>query len=134
MQEIKSTRHSVYLCNYHFVFIPKYRKSILGGTVKTDMEDLFIKIAKKYEIEIVAMEIMPDHVHLFVNAPPRYSPAYIIKLFKGTSARFINQKYPELKKDSVSIWTRSYFVSTAGNMSADTVKRYIEDQWKNAKK
>ena len=133
MQEIKSTRHSVYLCNYHFVFIPIYRKDILIGTVKTDLEDLFAKIAKKYEIEIIALEIMPDHVHLFVNALPRHYPAYIIKLFKGTSARFINQKYPELKKHSVSIWTRSYFVSTAGNMSADTVKRYIEDQWKNAK-
>lgn len=133
MQEIKSTRHSVYLCNYHFIFTPKYRKDILIGTVKTDLEDLFAKIAKKYEIGIITLEIMPDHVHLFVNAPPRHSPAHIIKLFKGTSARFINQNYPELKKDSVSIWTRSYFVSTAGNMSADTVKRYIEDQWKNAK-
>jgi putative transposase len=133
MQEVKSTRHSVYLCNYHFVFIPKYREDILIGRVKIDLEDLFAKIAKKYEIEIIALEIMPDHVHLFVNALPRHSPAYIIKLFKGTSARFINQKYPELKKHSVSIWTRSYFVSTAGNMSADTVKQYIEDQWKNAK-
>jgi len=133
MQEVKSTRHSVYLCNYHFVFIPKYRKAILNDAVKIDLEELFRKVALKYEIEIIAMEIMPDHVHLFVNALPRQSPAYIIKLFKGTSARFINQKYPELKQHSVSIWTRSYFVSTAGNMSADTVKRYIEDQWKNAK-
>lgn len=133
MQEVKSTRHSVYLCNYHFVFIPKYRRDTLNGAVKEDVEEVFRKVAKKYEIEIIAMEIMPEHVHLFVNAPPRYAPAYIIKLFKGTSARFINQKYPELKEHSVSIWTRSYFVSTAGNMSADTVKRYIEDQWKNAK-
>ena len=106
--------------------------ALLSGVVRTDLEELFRKIALKYEIEIIAMEILPDHVNLFVNAPPRHSPAYIVKLFKGTSARFINQKYPELKQHSVSIWARSYFVSTAGNMSADTVKRYIEDQWKNA--
>lgn len=125
--QLKSTRHAKYLCNYHFVFIPKYRKSILDK-YKDDLKEIFHQIAEKWGFEILALEIMPDHVHLFVSAPPKYAPAQIIKIFKGASSRELGKRYPESKTSS-SLWTRSYFVATAGNVSADVIMEYIKEQY-----
>jgi len=126
--QLKSTRHAKYLCNYHFVFIPKYRKSILDK-YKDDLKEIFYQIAEKWGFEILALEIMPDHVHLFVSAPPKYAPAQIIKIFKGASSRELGIRYPEAKIKGSSLWTRSYFVATAGNISADVIMEYIKEQY-----
>ena len=85
--KVKSTRHAKYQIAYHFVWIPKYRKSILKGEIKEFLEELFKEIAQEYGFEILAMEVMPDHIHLFVSAPPKYSPSTIVKIFKGISAK-----------------------------------------------
>jgi putative transposase len=124
--QYKSTRHVKYLCNYHFVWIPKYRRTILTGKVAEYAKEVLKNIAKELDCEIIALEVMPDHVHLFVNCPPRYSPAYLANYFKGKSARLILKKFPLGKG---KLWTRSYFVSTAGNVSNETIKKYIEEQW-----
>jgi len=87
-------------------------------------------ITEELGCEIIALEVMPDHVHLFVNCPPRYSPSYLANYFKGKSARLVLKKFPELRKYmGGKLWTRSYFVSTAGNVSSETIKKYIEEQW-----
>ncbi len=127
--KVKSTRHAKYQIVYHFVWIPKYRKPILKGEIKEFLERLFEEIAQEYGFEILAMEIMPDHIHLFVSAPPKYSPSTIAKIFKGVSAKKLFQKFPELRKEywKNHLWAPSYYVATAGQVSAETIRRYIEE-------
>ncbi len=117
----------VFLVNYHLVFCPKRRRRILVGAVKTRLEEIIHETAPEIECEVLALEVMPDHVHLFVSAVPQYAPNEIVGRFKGKSARLIRQEFPLLKR-MPSLWTRSYFVSTAGNVSTETIKRYIEEQ------
>ncbi|WP_338598506.1 IS200/IS605 family transposase [Sulfolobus tengchongensis] len=122
----KSTRHVKYLCNYHFVWIPKYRKAVLEP-IAEELKQTLINIAEELGCDVLTIEIMQDHIHLFVNCPPRYAPSYLANYFKGKSARQILKKHPELKiKDG--LWTRNYFVATAGNVSTETIKKYIESQ------
>jgi len=127
--KVKSTRHAKYQIAYHFVWIPKYQKSILKGEIKEFLEELFKEIAQEYGFEILAMEVMPDHIHLFVSAPPKYSPSTIVKIFKGISAKKLFQKFPELRKEywKNHLWAPSYYVGTAGQVSAETIRRYIEE-------
>lgn len=126
----KSTRHVKHLCNYHFVWIPKYRREVLAGEVAEYTKGILRSIAEELGCEVIAIEVMQDHIHLFVNCPPRYAPSYLANYFKGKSARLILKKFPELRKyTNGKLWTRSYFVSTAGNVSSETIKKYVEEQW-----
>ena len=122
----RKTRHSTYNINYHFVWIPKYRRPILTGPIRVDLESLMTEYAAKNEVEILSLSIQPDHVHLFVSAPPRFSPAQLINLFKGATARELLQRYPKLKRRG-SLWTRSYYVGTAGTVSSETIQHYIDE-------
>lgn len=119
----KSTRNAKYNLNYHFVWIPKYRRPVLKGKKAEKVMKLLEEIAEQKDLEILEMEVMKDHIHLFVSAPPRLSPSKIINWFKGISARRYNQLYDDRIK-----WTRSYFVGSAGNVSAETIERYIQEQ------
>ncbi|AAD35859.1 transposase [Thermotoga maritima MSB8] len=123
---IKKTRWSHYNLNYHFVWIPKYRRKILVGSIAEELERILRNTAKQHGIEILALSIQPDHVHLFVSAPPRFSPAEIANLFKGVSARKLLEKFPELRTKE-GLWARSYYVGTAGDVSEETIRRYIEE-------
>lgn len=120
---MKSTRHAKYNINYHFVWIPKYRKPILSN-IKKELEEILCKIAEDKELEILELKIQDDHIHLFVSSPPANSPSLIINWLKGISARVYNHKYgkPKLK------WTRSYYVGTAGKVTEESIRRYIEEQ------
>ena len=131
--KLRKTRHSVYNINYHFVWIPKYRRSILNGQIKADLEGLIKSYAKKNEVEILSLSIQQDHVHLFVSSPPRFSPSQLINLFKGATARELLKRYPNLNGRSAAkrrgrMWTRSYYVGTAGTVSAKTIEHYIAEQ------
>ena len=117
-----------YLCNYHFVWIPKYRKDLLVEDVAKYIKEVLKSIANELGCEIITLEVMPDHIHLFVNCPPRYSPSYLANYFKGKSARLVLKKFPELRTNR-KLWTRSYLVSTDSNVSSDTIRKYIEEQW-----
>lgn len=123
---IKKTRWSHYNINYHFVWIPKYRRKILTGDVAKLIEDLFFKIAKDHKIEIKSLSIQPDHIHLFVSAPPRYAPSEIVNIFKGISARKLLEKFSSLRTKH-GLWARTYYVGTAGAVSEETIRRYIEE-------
>ena len=122
--DVRSTRHSKYNINYHLVWIPKYRRPILIGEVATHLSDIFHTIADKKGLEILSMEIMPDHIHLFISSPPQNAPSLIINWFKGISARMYNYWYG----DTPIRWTNSYYVGTAGTVTAETIKKYIEEQ------
>ncbi|BDB99653.1 IS200/IS605 family transposase [Saccharolobus caldissimus] len=128
--EYKSTRYVKYLCYYHFVWIPKYRRGILIDEVAEYTKEILKSIAEELGCEIIALEVMPDHIHLFVNCPPRYSPSYLANYFKGKSARLVLKKFPDLRKHTGGkLWTRNYFISTAGNVSSEIIRKYIEEQW-----
>ena len=127
--EYKHFNNKVYLINYHFVWCPKRRKKVLIGDIKLQLEELIREIAINNNFDIIALEIMSDHVHLFISANPMISPHKVIKLFKGKTSRILRNKFPELLK-LPSLWTHSYFVSTAGNISNETIQKYIEMQSK----
>lgn len=118
--------HVKFLVNYHFVFIPKRRKKVLTGAIATRTRQIFAELAIEKNWDILALEVAPDHVHLFISVKPTDTPHLIIKAFKGRSSRYLRQEFPELLK-LPSLWTSSYFVSTAGNISSESVRKYIED-------
>jgi len=126
--EYKHNRTSVAMINYHIVFCPKYRRQLLKGKIKDRLEKITNGVALENNWEIIAKEVQPDHVHLFVSADVRSRPEIVVKRFKGRSSRYLRREFPELLK-MPTLWTRSYFLSTAGNVSASTIKKYIEQQW-----
>jgi Transposase and inactivated derivatives len=128
---LRSTRHTKYWCGYHFVWIPKYRRDVLVGDVAEYTKEVLNEIPRELECEPLALEVLPDHVHVFALCPPRHSPAYIVNYLKGKSARRILQMFPGLKSKATrgKLWSRSYLVATVGNVTADIVKKYVEEQW-----
>ncbi|MDF5732115.1 MAG: IS200/IS605 family transposase, partial [Rhizonema sp. PD38] len=114
MQQYRRKNHSISLVNYHLVWIPKRRKKILIGDVENRLRTIIWEVCLEKEWKIIALEIMPDHVHLFVNVPPEIAPHQVANAIKGRSSRLLRQEFPHLLK-LPSLWTSSYFVSTAGN-------------------
>lgn len=125
--EYRRNPHSVSLLNYHFVWCPKRRKPILVGNVTHRLQEIIFGLCKENNWFLIALEIMPDQVHLFLNADPSFAPSIIIKRIKGRASHHLRKEFPDLKK-LPTMWTPSYFVGTAGNVSSDTIKRYIEFQ------
>ncbi|MCG7840967.1 MAG: IS200/IS605 family transposase [Methanomassiliicoccales archaeon] len=125
--EYKHTTTKVFLINYHIVFCPKRRKAVLTGHIKERLENIIHEVASERHWTVMALEVMPDHVHLFISVEPNTSPNSVVKAFKGRSSRYMREEFPELLK-LPSLWTRSYFISTAGNVSSDTIHRYVENQ------
>ena len=128
-QDYRNTNTTVSLINYHFVFCPRYRRKVLVGNVETRLKELISGICAEHDWRILAMEVMPDHVHLFLNCLPTDSPASIMARIKGLTSRVLRKEFEHLSH-VVSLWTRSYFISTAGNVSSDTIRRYVEEQKK----
>jgi putative transposase len=128
MNEYRRTNTTVSLINYHFIFCPRYRRKIF---LRTDVEERFKQLVQELcvelEISIVALECDKDHTHLFLNALPTLSPADIMAKIKGLTSKKLREEFPHLQH-LPSLWTRSYFVSTAGNVSSETIKRYVEQQ------
>lgn len=125
--EYRHESNAVSLLNYHFVFIPKRRKKVLIGRIAERLQELICEVCNENRWKIIAMEIMPDHVHLFLNVKPTDDPASVIRKVKGRASRHLRQEFPELLK-LPTLWTPSYFVSTAGNICTETVKNYIAQQ------
>lgn len=126
--EYRRTKTTVSLINYHFVFCPRYRRKIFDNpTVDARFKKLVREVCENNEWNILAIETDRDHCHLFVNVQPSYSPSEVIRAIKGNTSRDLRQYFEHLSK-MPSVWTRSYFVSTAGNVSSTTIKRYVESQ------
>ncbi|MGB4453015.1 IS200/IS605 family transposase [Coprothermobacter proteolyticus] len=124
--QLRKTRWSLYNLNYHFVWIPKYRRRVLVEDVTEELEKLIFEIGKKHEIEVLSLSVQPDHIHLFVSAPPRLSPAQIANLFKGVSSKKLMEKFPYLRTKE-GLWSRTYYVGSAGTVSEETIRMYIEE-------
>lgn len=120
-------RTSLTFINYHFVWCPKRRKKVLTGNIAKRLEGLLYEKAYELDCQIMALEIMPDHVHLFISTPPTLAPDQVMFRLKGYTSRILRKEYPQLLK-LPSLWTRSYYCGTAGNMSSETIKKYIANQ------
>ncbi len=129
--EVRKTSHAVYDLKYHLVWIPKYRARILRGEAVVYLKHVFQEVAEEYGFWIDTMEVMQDHVHVFVAAPPKYSPSQLVQILKGISARELFKKFPQMRKDmwSGKIWSEGYFARSVGDaVTADIIRRYIEYQ------
>lgn len=118
----------VYKNQFHIVFCPKYRRKVLVRGVDVRLKELLNEIAQENDIVLKEVEIMPDHVHLFIEIDPRQSVHMAVRVLKGKSSRVLREEFPWLKMKIPSLWTRSYFSCTVGHINEDTVQRYIADQ------
>lgn len=124
----KRSTATVYNIGYHFIWCPKYRRKVLVGEIVDRLRNLLLQKASKIEVEVVQMEIMPDHVHLFVKAIPTNSPHFIVHQLKGYTSNILRQEFPSLKSRLPSLWTRSYYCESVGHVSEETICKYIEEQ------
>jgi len=120
--------HTVFKIEYHFVFVTKYRYQVLKGDVGLKVRDLIKQTCDFFEIEIKKGAVSPDHVHIFVSAPPNMAPSEIMSRIKGRSARKLFEVFPELKKRywGKHLWARGYFCVTSGEVTEEMIKNYIE--------
>lgn len=125
---VNKTRHAAYNINYHFVFCPKYRRPVLVGKVGDRLVELIHQIAKELGGEVIELVVRPDHVHLFTTFPPTLAPYQIMHRIKGATSHYLREEFPYLKSRLPSLWTRSYYVGTAGHVSSETIRKYIEAQ------
>jgi len=129
MDDYESLSHSVWDCKYHVVFIPKYRKKTLYGELRQRLGDVFRTLAKQKECQVVEGHLMPDHVHMLISIPPKYSVAQVVGYIKGKSAIHVARTFFDHKRNFVGqhFWARGYFVSTVGRDEA-TIREYIRNQ------
>ena len=124
----KSNNNIVYSCKYHIVWCPKYRRKILVGNVEIRLKELIVESCTNMNVDIIEMEIMPDHIHILIEVDPQFGVHKVIKNIKGKTSQILRDEFPELKTKLPSLWTNSYFVSTIGGAPLEVVKQYIESQ------
>lgn len=128
LQKYKSNRNVVYSSKYHVVWCPKYRRKILIDDIAERLEAILRETCDELQVEIIALEIMPDHVHLLVEVDPQFGIHRLVKRLKGRSSRYLRQEYAELRSRLPTLWTNSYFVSTVGGAPWSVIKKYVEEQ------
>jgi putative transposase len=119
---------AVFSLKFHLVWCPKYRRPVLVDIVAQRLEALLQEKAAELELTVHALEIMPDHVHLFVEADPRWSVAEMVNRLKGHTSRVLRREFPHLRSRLPTLWSRSYYAGTVGHVSETTVRKYIEAQ------
>ena len=121
-------RTCVYNLGYHIIWCPKYRRKVLIDDVETKLKELLIKKAEELNCKIETMEVMPDHVHLFLKIPPTLAIHFVIQQMKGCTATNLRKEFPQLVSKLPNMWTRSYYVESVGHISQETIEKYIADQ------
>ena len=124
----QTNKGSVYNVSYHIIWCPKYRRAVLVDDVAVRLKILLYEQAAKYGWIIEAMEVMPDHLHVFIKANPIDPVARIVAQLKGYTSHVLRNEFSHLRTKLPTLWTRSYYVETIGHISESTIKKYIEDQ------
>lgn len=119
----------MYDLGLHVVWCPKYRRRVLGGRVADRLDELIQEKAAERGWTVVALEVRPDCVHLFVKHDPKSSASYVANQFKGFTSRTLREEFPHLKSRLPTLWSSSYFAASVGSVSAETVRQYIDTQW-----
>ncbi|MDA8162206.1 MAG: IS200/IS605 family transposase [Desulfobacteraceae bacterium] len=129
MERYQKTSHVIYQCKYHFVWVPKYRFRIFDDKLRAELQGIIEQICNWKDYTILEGSIQPDHVHLFLSVPPKYSPSEVMRVLKGKSAERLMRGHEELRKKywGMHMWARGYFVSTAG-VDDETIRKYIAEQ------
>lgn len=126
--EYKSNKNVVYSCKYHVVWCTKYRRTVLEKGADERLKEVIMKVAKEFSIDIIEMEIMPDHVHLLMEVDPQFGIHRAVKIIKARSSKVLREEFSFVKSRVPTLWTNSYFVSTVGGAPLEKIKKYIEDQ------
>lgn len=124
----KNNNNVVYSCKHHVVWCPKYRRKVLVDGVNARLKELIDEICHELHIDVIEMEIMPDHVHLLMEVDPQFGIHKAVKQIKGRTSRILRQEFSWLQSRLPSLWTNSYFVSTVGGAPLLVIKQYIEGQ------
>jgi putative transposase len=129
MNDYESLKHTRWECKYHVIFIPKWRKKQIYGHLRKDLGTVLRELARHKESEVLEGHLMPDHVHMLVSIPPKFSVAQVVGYIKGKSAIHIARTYMGKRQNFVGqhFWARGYFVSTVGR-DEETVREYIRKQ------
>lgn len=127
MGEYRSNRRAVHSCKYHVIWCPKYRRPILSNGADERLKAILRQVARESRVEILELEVMPDHLHLLLEIPPRVGLSRLVRLMKGRSSRMLRAEFPALAAHR-SLWAPSFFVATVGGAPLAVVKRYIAQQ------
>lgn len=119
---------AVFSLKYHVVWCPKYRRPVLVDAVEDRLKELILEAASLREMPVHALEVRPDHVHLFIETDPRWAPAEFIGKIKANTSRVLRSEFPHLRSRLPTLWSRSYFCATVGTVSEAAIRRYIEAQ------
>ena len=128
MSQYAKNSSAVFSLKYHLVWCPKYRRPVLEGAIEKRLREVLEDVRAEHEWTIHALEVMPDHVHLFIESDPIYSVAEIVNRLKGASSRILRSEFPALRSRLPTLWSRSYYAGTVGAVSDAVVRRYIESQ------
>jgi putative transposase len=128
--KIRKTKNCKYNINYHYTWIPKTRAKILVEPFKSDVKRFLLETCQEKEWDPLALQIMPDHLHFFMSAPPKWAPSKIIQELKADSSRRLRKKYSIIRqmRSTDDFWASGYYVGTAGHVTAENVARYIAEQ------
>jgi putative transposase len=127
-QKFKNNHNITYSCKYHIVCCPKYRRKVMVNGVNDRLKEIIYQSAIEQQVEIIELEVMPDHVHLLYEIDPQYGVHKFIKLLKGCSFRVLRQEIKTLKTRLSTLWTNSYIIATVGGAPLAVIKQYIENQ------
>lgn len=128
MSQYAKNSSAVFSLKYHLVWCPKYRRPVLEGAIEKRLREVLEGVRAEHAWTIHALEVMPDHVHLFIESDPIYSVAEIVNRLKGASSRILRSEFPALRSRLPTLWSRSYYAGTVGAVSDAVVRRYIESQ------
>jgi putative transposase len=127
-EDYHSNHNVFYSCRYHVVWCPKYRRKVLMPPVDARLKTILEEVCQERRATILALEVVPDHVHLLLDMAPQFGIHRLVRLLKGRSSRLLRQEFPTLKSRLPTLWTNSYFVSTVGGAPWSIIKQYIEAQ------
>lgn len=135
MKKYGTLTHTTWECKYHVVFIPKCRKKVLYGTLRKHLGAVFKELAQQRESEIEEGHLCPDHVHMLLAIPPKYSVSEVVGFLKGKSAIYVARNFIGHRKNygGQSFWARGYYVSTVGR-DEKAIREYIQEQEKEDQK
>ena len=125
---IRANAGAVFALKVHLVWCPKYRRRVLIEPVAARLRDLLLEKAQQLDTAVEALEVRPDHVHLFVSYPPHYAVAHLVNQLKGYTSRVLRHEFPALRSRLPSLWSRAYYAGSVGHVSEATVRRYLEAQ------
>jgi putative transposase len=116
---------AIYNIGYHIIWCPKYRRKVLVDQVEIRLKELMIEISSSIDCQIETMEVMPDHIHIFIKCSPVHSPHYVVQQLKGKSSRILREEFSHLKSRLPTLWTRSYYCESASVRSAEETTQEI---------